>query len=110
VSVLLLRFVRDLRAAGMSVDQDRVFAAARAVAGLPDDVYWALRIALCRNQADLPIFEKVFWGRSEADERTTAIAASAAEVGSCGTGETSATGDETEAHGAGSAHELTVRD
>ena len=65
MSIPLLQFVRGLRAAGMSVDQDRVFAAARAVASLSDDVYWALRIALCRNQADLPIFEKVFWGYSK---------------------------------------------
>jgi uncharacterized protein len=110
VSIPLLRFVRGLREAGMSVDQDRVFAAAHAVAGMPDDVYWALRIALCRSQADLPIFEKVFWGGSAADARTTVVAVDVADVGDGDSGETSATGDELEAHGAGSVGELTIRD
>jgi uncharacterized protein with von Willebrand factor type A (vWA) domain len=110
VSVPLLRFVGALRAAGMSVDQDRVLAAARAVAGLPDDVYWALRVALCRHPTDLPIFDRVFRGLPEADERTTANAAGAPELGNGGADEAPTAGDETEAEGAGSTGELTVRD
>src|SRR5262249_53551085 len=90
--------------------QDRIFTAVRAVGSLPDDVYWALRIALCRRQTDLPIFEKVYWGLADADQRSTAIAGGTAEAGNDGPGETSGTGDEKQVEGAGSAGDLTVRD
>jgi uncharacterized protein len=110
VSLPLVRFVRGLRAAGVGVDQDQVFAAARAVAALPDDIYWALRVALCRNHDDLPIFDQVFEGLNEAEVRAVAVAAGSADVGGAGAGEIAATGDETEAGGAGAAGDLTVRD
>jgi uncharacterized protein len=61
---LLLGFARALRAAGVTVTQDRTltFLRAAAVVGLGDEhgTYWAGRATLCSTYDDFPAYDQVF--------------------------------------------------
>ena len=61
---LLLGFTRALRAAGVTVTQDRAqaYLAAVAVLGLDDQraTYWAGRATLCAGPDDLDRYDQVF--------------------------------------------------
>jgi uncharacterized protein with von Willebrand factor type A (vWA) domain len=60
----LTGFARTLRAAGVGADPERVQAMIGAVGHLnvldPDDVYWAGRLTLCADPADLPRYDRCF--------------------------------------------------
>jgi uncharacterized protein with von Willebrand factor type A (vWA) domain len=57
-------FARELRHAGVAADHTRVAAAVEGLAatGVRDGagVYWTLRLTLCSDPADLPIFDELF--------------------------------------------------
>ncbi|WFE22773.1 VWA domain-containing protein [Solwaraspora sp. WMMD937] len=61
---LLVRFAEALRTAGLTVSVDRVVAAAEALGhwGIAADAqpYWPLRVALCRDRSDVPVFDMVY--------------------------------------------------
>ena len=60
----LVGFARALRAAGGAADPGRVHAMLRALDHLdaldPGDVYWAGRLTLCSDPADLPRYDRCF--------------------------------------------------
>jgi len=60
----LVGFARALRAAGVAADPGRVHAMLRALDHLdaldPGDVYWAGRLTLCSDPADLPRYDRCF--------------------------------------------------
>ncbi|MFV2083912.1 vWA domain-containing protein [Micromonospora sp. LOL_021] len=60
----LIRFADALRTAGLAVSVDRVVAAAEALGhwGVAAGVqpYWPLRVALCRDRTDVPVFDVVY--------------------------------------------------
>jgi uncharacterized protein len=60
----LTGFARTLRAAGVGADPERVQAMIGAVGHLdvldPSDVYWAGRLTLCADPADLPRYDRCF--------------------------------------------------
>ena len=60
----LVGFGRTLRAAGVDADAARLAAFTEAVAALrpgrTDDVYWAGRLTLCSDPADLPRYDRAF--------------------------------------------------
>ncbi len=57
-------FARTLRAAGVGADPERLQAMVSALGHLdvlnPSDVYWAGRLTLCADPADLPRYERCF--------------------------------------------------
>ncbi|MGY4959742.1 vWA domain-containing protein [Streptomyces sp. 900105245] len=61
---VLVGFARALRAAGLDVSTERLYAFLRAVAvlrpGMRADVYWAGRATLCGGHDDLERYERVF--------------------------------------------------
>ncbi len=71
-------FARTLRAAGVGADPERVQAMVAALGHLDvlnaEDVYWAGRLTLCADPADLPRYERCFAayfsGRSASQRRT----------------------------------------
>jgi uncharacterized protein with von Willebrand factor type A (vWA) domain len=71
----LLAFVRALRTAGLTVGTDRIAAAAEALASLPADPYWPLRVTLCTRRPDLPIFDAVWHAWSAAPAVPDEVAA-----------------------------------
>lgn len=60
----LAAFARTLRAAGVAADPERFQAMVAALAHLdvrrPADVYWAGRLTLCADPADLPRYDRCF--------------------------------------------------
>ncbi|GHI03732.1 hypothetical protein AQI88_09305 [Streptomyces cellostaticus] len=64
VDVVLVGFVRALRAAGVDASTERLYAFLRAVdvlrPGVRADVYWAGRATLCGGHDDLERYERVF--------------------------------------------------
>lgn len=60
----LAGFARTLRAAGVNADPERVQAMVSALGSLdvrkPRDVYWAGRLTLCADPADLPRYDRCF--------------------------------------------------
>src|SRR4051794_30888828 len=60
----LTGFARTLRAAGVAADAERLHAMIGAVGHLdvldPRDVYWAGRLTLCADPADLPRYDRCF--------------------------------------------------
>ncbi|GLY82776.1 vWA domain-containing protein [Actinoallomurus iriomotensis] len=60
----LTGFARTLRAAGVGADPERVQAMIDAVSHLdvldPGDVYWAGRLTMCADPADLPRYDRCF--------------------------------------------------
>ncbi|MFB9836804.1 vWA domain-containing protein [Actinoallomurus acaciae] len=60
----LTGFARTLRAAGVGADPERVQAMIAAVGHLdvldPGDVYWAGRLTMCADPADLPRYDRCF--------------------------------------------------
>ena len=70
---LLLGFARALRAAGLSVTQDRAqaFLRAAALVGVddPHTTYWAGRATLCTGPDDLERYDQVFHAWGVAQER-----------------------------------------
>ena len=60
----LTGFARTLRAAGVGADPERVQAMIGAIAHLDvldsRDVYWAGRLTLCADPADLPRYDRCF--------------------------------------------------
>jgi uncharacterized protein with von Willebrand factor type A (vWA) domain len=60
----LTGFARTLRAAGVGADPERFQAMVRALSHLdvlnPDDVYWAGRLTMCADPADLPRYDRCF--------------------------------------------------
>lgn len=64
VTATMVGFARTLRAAGVGADPERVQAMVAALDHLdvldPTDVYWAGRLTLCADVADLPRFDRCF--------------------------------------------------
>ncbi len=77
---VLLEFVRELRAAGLSPGTDRVAVAAQALGMLPDRPYWALRLTLCARPSDFPIFDSVWYASSPAEPDPAEVEAHAGQA------------------------------
>jgi uncharacterized protein len=64
VTTTMVGFARTLRAAGVGADPERVQALVAALDHLdvldPTDVYWAGRLTLCADVADLPRYDRCF--------------------------------------------------
>jgi uncharacterized protein with von Willebrand factor type A (vWA) domain len=60
----IVGFARTVRAAGVGADPERVHTMLRALDHLdvldPSDVYWAGRLTLCSDPADLPRYDRCF--------------------------------------------------
>ncbi|WP_326550672.1 vWA domain-containing protein [Micromonospora sp. NBC_01813] len=60
----LVSFAEALRTVGLAVDIDRVTAAAAALGhwgvAAGAQPYWPLRVALCRDRTDVPLFDQVY--------------------------------------------------
>ncbi|REE99613.1 vWA domain-containing protein [Thermomonospora umbrina] len=60
----IVAFARTVRAAGVGADPERVRTMVRALDHLdvldPSDVYWAGRLTLCSDPADLPRYDRCF--------------------------------------------------
>jgi uncharacterized protein with von Willebrand factor type A (vWA) domain len=77
----LYDFVGELRAAGLSIGTDRIVAAAAALAVLPAEPYWPLRVTLCARPADLRVFDAVWRSGHTADIEVQVVEAVPAAVG-----------------------------
>ncbi len=108
----LLGLVAELRAAGMTIATGRIAAAAEAVAALPADPFWSLRVTLCSRHSDLRIFDAVWRAHGGA----VVVRADGVPTGTAGSpaGESAARPDPTAGDdvrpGAGRETELTRRD